>query len=327
MVTSSAPSFLAWTPASMAVMPPPITTTRRPTGSAGEILGLADLGDELDGRTHHRAAARPSASARTPPRPMPRKTASKSARSVGERQVAAEARALADGDAADAEEPRDLGLGEAVHRLVGGDAELVEPAGLGAAVHEQRRRGRAWRGGGRRRARPGRRRPRRRACPSARRGRRAAGLRASACRWRSAAGGRSRPACPRRPRARRPPRRGSRSGRRGRTCRRGCSARGSSAPPPRARREAISRMNIGMSIEVGQAVDAGRVVAEVAAVGGDQRLVRVRARGRCRRSSPPAPRGSSRPLTMPGVCGLGAMDLSVGACGHMLSQQRFFIKR
>ena len=146
-------------------------------------------------------------------------------------------------------------------------------------------------------------------------GRRGAGegvaaLRPSACRWRSAAAGRSRPGGPRRPRARRPPRRASRSGRPARTCRRGCSGRGSCAPPPRATPVAISRMNSGMSIEVGQAVDAGRVVAEVAAVGGDQRLVRRERRGdvgEVRRQR----LGASRPPTIPGVCGLGAMDLSV----------------
>ena len=30
-------------------MPPPITTTRRPTGSAGQIARLAQFGDEVDG--------------------------------------------------------------------------------------------------------------------------------------------------------------------------------------------------------------------------------------------------------------------------------------
>ena len=35
----------------------------------------------------------------------------------------------------------------------------------------------------------------------------------------------------------------------------------------------------------------------------------------------------SRPLAIPGVCGLGAMDLSVLPAGVTLSQQLFFIKR
>ena len=39
---------LDWAAMSMAVMPPPITTTRRPTGSADEVLGLAQLGDVVD---------------------------------------------------------------------------------------------------------------------------------------------------------------------------------------------------------------------------------------------------------------------------------------
>ena len=112
-------------------MPPPITTTRRPTGSAARSPAWRSSAmKSTAGRTP--ALAAPSASsARTPPRPMPRNTASKSARSVVERHVAPEPHAGPELDAADAEQPVDLGLGEAVHRLVGGDAELVEPAALG----------------------------------------------------------------------------------------------------------------------------------------------------------------------------------------------------
>ena len=47
MVTSSAPSSFDCTATSIAVMPPPITTTRRPTGSL-EVLRLAQLGDIVD---------------------------------------------------------------------------------------------------------------------------------------------------------------------------------------------------------------------------------------------------------------------------------------
>ena len=48
IVTSSAPSSFDCTAASIAVMPPPMTTTRRPTGSVGKIARLAQLGDEVD---------------------------------------------------------------------------------------------------------------------------------------------------------------------------------------------------------------------------------------------------------------------------------------
>jgi hypothetical protein len=48
MVTSSAPRSLAWMAASIAVMPPPITTTRRPMGSRDRSFGLAQHGDEID---------------------------------------------------------------------------------------------------------------------------------------------------------------------------------------------------------------------------------------------------------------------------------------
>ena len=47
MVTSSAPSSLACTDASTAVMPPPITTTRRPTGTVDFVGRLADVGNEV----------------------------------------------------------------------------------------------------------------------------------------------------------------------------------------------------------------------------------------------------------------------------------------
>ena len=76
MVTSSAPSFFDCTAASIAVMPPPITTTRRPTGRP------ARSGDWRSSAMNATAGRTPAAvppfasSAFTPPRPMPRKTAS-----------------------------------------------------------------------------------------------------------------------------------------------------------------------------------------------------------------------------------------------------------
>ena len=49
MVTSSAPSRLLCTAISMAVLPPPITTTLRPTGSATQSFAWRSLRDISDG--------------------------------------------------------------------------------------------------------------------------------------------------------------------------------------------------------------------------------------------------------------------------------------
>ena len=68
---------------------------------------------------------------------------------------------------------------------------------------------------------------------------------------------------------------------------------------------------------------AGRVVAEVAAVGRDPAPRARRTAARCRRSSPPAPRRPAGRPTMPGVCGLGAMDLSVVLAAHALTAPIF----
>ena len=95
MVTSSAPSFFACTPASIAVMPPPITTTRRPTGSAGEVLGLAELGDEVDRRAHDRAAASAVGERAHAAEADAEEDGVEVGEELGERHVAAEARALA----------------------------------------------------------------------------------------------------------------------------------------------------------------------------------------------------------------------------------------
>ncbi len=53
-----------------------------------------------------------------------------------EGEVAAKGLARLDGDAADSEEPIDLGLREAARRLVGGDSVFVEAAGFGAGVKD-----------------------------------------------------------------------------------------------------------------------------------------------------------------------------------------------
>ena len=176
------------------------------------------------------------------------------------------------------EDELDLAGGEAVDGLVGGDAVFVEAADLRpgvedddvVAVHGQAmgagEAGRAAADHGDALAGEGA------------RGRRAARRRQSRRRWRSAATGRCAPACPRRPRARRPPRTASRSGRRGRTCRRRCSAGRWCAAAPTGLSVRISRMKSGMSMPGRAGVDAGRVVAEVAAVGLDERLVALERR-------------------------------------------------
>ena len=45
--TCSAPSFLLCTAISMAVMPAPITKTRRPTGKLGQVIRLTQFGDVI----------------------------------------------------------------------------------------------------------------------------------------------------------------------------------------------------------------------------------------------------------------------------------------
>ena len=82
------PSSLVCTAISIAVLPPPITTTRcgRPAESRRGRIRLAQRGDEIDGVADARPGPRPpGASARTPPRPWPRNTASWSRRSVAQR--------------------------------------------------------------------------------------------------------------------------------------------------------------------------------------------------------------------------------------------------
>ena len=176
---------------------------------------------------------------------------------LGERQVGAEARALADGDAADAEEPGDLGLGEAVHRLVGGDAELVEPAGLGAAVHkhdvvaehgEAVGAGEPCRAGADHGDALARRRGAGEGLRAARHQRVGGEALQPADLDRLALGGLAHAGLLAE---------GFRRADAGAHAAEDVLARGSSAPPPRARRVAISRMNIGMSIEVGQAATQG----------------------------------------------------------------------
>ena len=257
MVTSSAPSSFDCTPASTAVMPPPITTTRRPTGSAARSAAWRSSAmNSTAGRTPVRL--RPLRRERVDPaEPDPEEHRVVPGRQLRQRHVAPERPPVLDRDPADPEQPVELGLREALDRLVGRDPELVEPAALLAARPSAPRRARASPADARRRAPPARRRPPPPACRSPPRARTDARPGHQRVGGDSAAAARSPPACPPPPRARRPPRTASRSGRPARTCRRGCSARGWCAPPPPARPPAIWRMNSGMSIEVGQAVTQG----------------------------------------------------------------------
>jgi hypothetical protein len=68
---------------------------------------------------------------------MPRKTASKSPQRPSSVEVAPEALTVPRLDAADAQQPVDLGLRETVRGLVGGDAVFVETARLGARLEQR----------------------------------------------------------------------------------------------------------------------------------------------------------------------------------------------
>ncbi len=131
MVTVSAPRRFDCTAASTAVMPPPITTTRRPTGNLREVRRLPEVGDIIDGvdDVGDRAFAVEAELVGS------RQAGADEHRRVIfaqliERDVAAERLAIFDLDAADRQDEIDLGLREGVGRLVGGDAIFVEAAGL-----------------------------------------------------------------------------------------------------------------------------------------------------------------------------------------------------
>ena len=229
----------------------------RPAARRGPRAWRSSAMKSTAGRTPVPCSPPSASSARTPPRPIPRNTASKSARSSSSVTSRPSRTPVRSSMPPMPSSQSSSAWAKPSDRLVGGDAELVEPAALRPGVDqhhlvpEHRQPVRA--------GEPGRAGADHRDPPAGRRGARGTDARPSpsARRWRSAAAGRSRPAAPRPPRARRPPRRASRSGRPARTCRRGCSAprmvRAAASVAP----VAISRMNSGMSIEVGQAVTQG----------------------------------------------------------------------
>ena len=115
-------------------MPPPITTTSRPTGSFERSVRLAQLGNEI-----HRIADALQLLARSPQRIHPRKADPKEDRVIlglqlVKRDIAAKLDPGPDLDPADFQQPFDLAGGEVVHRLVARNPVFVEPASLRAAL-------------------------------------------------------------------------------------------------------------------------------------------------------------------------------------------------
>ena len=135
MVTLSAPSRFDCTAASTAVMPPPITTTRRPTGSLVEILGLPEFGDIFDGVDdigEFALASEPELVG--PARPDAEEHRVDILAQLGRASRRGRARRRASTSMPPIESMNvDLARGEIVRRLVGGDAVFVEAAGFSRA--------------------------------------------------------------------------------------------------------------------------------------------------------------------------------------------------
>ena len=216
-------------------MPPPITTTSRPIGSTdlssacrrSAMKSTASRTCDLSSPSvAQRVDARPGRCRGTPRHGPARKRV--------QRQVAPQRLAVLDRDAADLQQPVDLGLREVAGRLVGGDAVFVQPAGLGPRVvehHVMPVHRQPVRAGQSRRPRPHHRHPLAR--------RRRAGEGMHALRHQRVGGKALQPPDLHRLALGRLAHAGlfaqlSRSGRPGRTCRPGCSGPRSSAPPPRA---------------------------------------------------------------------------------------------
>ena len=191
-------------------------------------------------------------------------------------------------------------LGEIVGHLVCGDAVFVEPAGRSPRLEHRHLMARAAPGDGRRRAPPARRRPRRPACPWRARARRdGAGARRAAGRWRSAAAAdatgllllrHAHAGLLAQDLGRADPRAGAAED---------IGFEDGAAPRPRHCPVAIWRMKPRNVDAGGAGLDAGRVVAEIAAIGLDQRRLARQRRmdvAEIRRGRPRA----SRPAAMPG---------------------------
>jgi hypothetical protein len=111
-----------------------MTTTLRPTAKLAKILGLADLGDVVD-RVHHAGQFFALG--------LQRLDAGKAhaeedrvivATQRRQGDVAAQRLVVADLDAADLEQEVDFRAGEMIRHLVFGDAVFVEAAGMGASL-------------------------------------------------------------------------------------------------------------------------------------------------------------------------------------------------
>ncbi len=131
MVTSSAPRSLDCTATSTAVMPPPITTTRRPIGKVDLSAAWRSSAMKSTARAHPDELIAPECRAVDVAEADAEEHGVMQSRKLLERDVAAERLPVADRDTADLQQPVDLRLGKAVDRLVGGDAVLVEAADLG----------------------------------------------------------------------------------------------------------------------------------------------------------------------------------------------------
>ena len=119
-------------------MPPPMTTTRRPIGSAAGSARRTQLGDEID-----RVAHAGEVLARNAEGVGARQADGEIDRVVGRAQClelgdAVEPPAELERDAADREQPVDLGLGEVAGHLVRRQAVFVESAAARPGIVDHR---------------------------------------------------------------------------------------------------------------------------------------------------------------------------------------------
>ena len=113
-----------------------MTTTRRPIGNDGEIGRLAQIADEVDGVVDALCGLAFGAEGVDAAEAHAEEHRIILGCEVGQGEVLAEQLAGLDGDAADGGDVVHLGLRKAVGRLVGGDAVFVEAARLGLAVED-----------------------------------------------------------------------------------------------------------------------------------------------------------------------------------------------
>src|SRR5690606_24891101 len=101
-----------------------------------EVGGLAQIGDVLDGSVDAGGVLALGAQRVDAGEPHAEEHGAVGGGELGEEDVAAERPAVLDRDATDRGDIVDLGLGEIVRRLVGGNAVLVEAAGLGLRLED-----------------------------------------------------------------------------------------------------------------------------------------------------------------------------------------------